>query len=553
MIRLLYFSALLIPLGLFLNRFLIPDYSFDTVNYHIFIGERAMGNFLRPFSKYEFFPTGLFNFSPVYEVINAAIRNIVGYRLGTILSLISIYVTFYFVIKILKLFISKKTNLNRLLIFAVVINGLIIQDAFMQIATYYVDSVNAALVTAALYYLLYFIKQNPRKIISLIISSSLLGLSLAGKLTNFIYILPYLLIIGYELIIIQSKTKLISKLKMLIVSLIFLFIFLLPILVFNYQQTGNPLFPFINSIFKSVYYSGEDFRFNFGAKDFINKMFYFITTFKTPVLYGETHEMFNDFKLNLFILSGFFIFFKFKKKLVRLEKYLLFFFICSYFIWSFIFGYLRYAIALEAIGSVILIILFYEFDNHRLYTRLFKVIISIFLIWQNLAIINFNLIHDISWRNNYYLNKNYYLKQIPYLFYNQTAITEKIKDSLSDIDITVNCYAPSSAYYQSINNLKDKPMILIDRGSSMNISLNNHYRRKVAELLLKNSNKEKYKYLVLIRSDNENKKYLECIDNLKSNKFSIDREEQINNYLGYEGINLVLIKGSIRIKEFLLE
>jgi hypothetical protein len=52
-------------LFLFLVRVVFPDVSFDTANYHFFLGKSGVENFPRMFKAAEFFPLGLHSFNPL--------------------------------------------------------------------------------------------------------------------------------------------------------------------------------------------------------------------------------------------------------------------------------------------------------------------------------------------------------------------------------------------------------------------------------------------------------------------------------------------------------
>ncbi len=93
--------CLLIPLFLFLNRFLIPDVSYDSLNYHLFLGQRGIETYN---NKFEFFPTGIHNFSPIFDIPGYILTNLFGYRLGSISSLIFLYLSVFVIYKIFRLY-----------------------------------------------------------------------------------------------------------------------------------------------------------------------------------------------------------------------------------------------------------------------------------------------------------------------------------------------------------------------------------------------------------------------------------------------------------------
>jgi len=102
--------GLLIPLALFLNRFLIPDISFDSVNYHLYLGFKGV-NWQN--NQFEFYPTGIHNFSTILDVPGYVLSEVFGYRLGSIGSLIFLYLSIYVVYKIFRLYKPKFSFLDK--------------------------------------------------------------------------------------------------------------------------------------------------------------------------------------------------------------------------------------------------------------------------------------------------------------------------------------------------------------------------------------------------------------------------------------------------------
>ena len=134
-IGLLVFS-LLIPLALFLNRFLIPDVSYDSLNYHLFLGQRGIDKQNIP---YEFYPTGMHNFSPILEVPGYLATKLFGYRVGSITSLIFLYLSIFILYKIFKLYEPKIKLLDKWWLTFFFVSSFLSFEAFLQIATFYVD------------------------------------------------------------------------------------------------------------------------------------------------------------------------------------------------------------------------------------------------------------------------------------------------------------------------------------------------------------------------------------------------------------------------------
>lgn len=97
------FLGFLIPVLLTLGRIVTPDTSFDSINYHTFLGARGLNWF--QFSESEFYPLGYWSFFPGYDAINALGRIILGYRLGSSFSLLFQFGILFLLIKIYQLLI----------------------------------------------------------------------------------------------------------------------------------------------------------------------------------------------------------------------------------------------------------------------------------------------------------------------------------------------------------------------------------------------------------------------------------------------------------------
>ncbi len=149
--------ALLIPFFLFLNRFLIPDVSYDSLNYHLFLGQRGVDT---SNNQYEFYPTGMHNFSPILDVPGYLLTAIFGYRIGSISSLIFLYLSIFILYKIFKLYEPKSKILDQWWLTFFFVSSFLSFEAFLQIATFYVDIEVAFLSLISCYYLLKYEKEK---------------------------------------------------------------------------------------------------------------------------------------------------------------------------------------------------------------------------------------------------------------------------------------------------------------------------------------------------------------------------------------------------------
>jgi hypothetical protein len=123
---------------------------------------------------------------------------------------------------------------------------------FLEGSTLFIDAVWTLFVLLAFYEALNYSKREENKTS---IFPILLGFALAAKSVTFTYV-PGLIII----LILRCKKSLgkFSTIKILLTSFTGLFLGMIPY-IRSYYYTGNPIFPFFNSIFKSEYFPLSDF------------------------------------------------------------------------------------------------------------------------------------------------------------------------------------------------------------------------------------------------------------------------------------------------------
>ena len=531
-----------IPLLIFLNRFLLPDMSFDSINYHIFTGGRVW-NFWK-FSSIEFYPTGIHSFPPVFDYLGGIFRSMLGYRLGSICSLLFLYGIIFILIKATNLFVKQKIFSNILLVLFF-INIFISLEAFFQIGTYYVDIIGAFFILWSLY--LWFLYLKGEKSKYLYLSGLLMGIAVSGKLTNLIFAIPmFILICIFECQ--KSETLKLKTNKILL----FVILLLIPISVScvgNFLKTNNPLFPFYNSIFKSKYFPPVSFEnTNYGGRYFTEKLLWPIYSLKNIGRLGEGHDLFNDYKLNLYFglaIPSLIIAFRQRKKDKILWVLNLYYFL-SIFIWNFSFGYLRYAYVLEILGGFILLIWISKIINQNIIKvnkAIFALILVLLLIFGYLdkRAINLNLAYDVSWRQTFIYNRLDYIKEYKNLFVSKLdniIVEEEFKP-----DVFLNCSSPGLSFY-SLSQFNTLPVINIDSRASGEMTNNYYYRQEVEKRINKwLGNKKQVKFVTIVGNHGLSNQYQDCMGNLKSRGYFVTKQISVDNFLGYSGQKLVYIFG----------
>jgi len=339
-----------LPLFLaYLLRVAFPDLSFDVLNHRLFQQVRALDGFLdRPG---DFFPTpGPFNTVP--DMALGITRYLFGYRLGTILNFFALLWSG----RILdRLFRSQIPNdwLRALCVLAV----FAAEHLFFEINTYLVDLLALPLLLEATRLALRS-TELPRRNTHLVQITFLIGLSVALKLTNLVLALPIVLLCGWIFVIEPHADRFGKELRR--VSLFSIAGFLLPVLPFSfylYQQTGSPVFPILNGIFKSPYWQLENvWDPRWGPRGLWETLSWPIQILVHPERLSEL-SLYSG-RLSLGLLAALLaLLIAWRNKELRRLCFLV---LASLFLWSATTGYIRYALFLELLAGVLLVMLVAE-------------------------------------------------------------------------------------------------------------------------------------------------------------------------------------------------
>ncbi|MDD4938196.1 MAG: hypothetical protein PHX34_04270 [Candidatus Shapirobacteria bacterium] len=530
--------GLLIPLALFLNRFLIPDVSFDSLNYHLYLGFKGL-NWQN--NQFEFYPTGIYNFSSILEIFGYILMQVFGYRIGTIGSLIFLYLSIIVLYKIFRLYNPKVKVLGRWWFGLVFVSMFLSFEAFLQISTYYIDIEVAFLMLLVWYFLLKYEKK--KKLINLLMSAVMMAFLLLGKMTTWYFLLPYF---GYLfLTLLKDKKQTIKQklFKFLLVGVISISL-LIPWMFNNFRVTGNPVFPFYNGIFNSEYFIDENFSQGFGGIGFLEKLFYWFYSAKNPIKLGEVHDLFTDYKISIyFITSVVILFWAWYRKDKEIVKFSVFYLI-TYLCWSFTFGYLRYGLLLEFLGGLLLLMFFVRLKTSWKYLIIAS--ITIIMVIQGKRIVNMSLAYDISFRSGYFYNRVTYPEEIKNLNKNEISINVDDMERYQP-NVYLNCAIPNLAYYvlSDFNNL---PVLNIDFRANGDLVSNLEYNSKIGLKLRRyHDNGSKIRFVTITTKEGLNSQYLDCINNLKNKNYIILEEIPFNDFLGYSGQKLVMIFGEFEL------
>jgi hypothetical protein len=427
----------LVFLGIFLvfllNKIFFPDSSSDTIVSEIFIEKFAFTSKLIDMKPYLPFTSAWFSLP---DRIFFYTRNLFGYR-GTLLINYFIIVVLYYKTKEIVAYLFQSIHqklwgtVNKYFA-AVLLGGLVFFIIFKEYLILGSLIIKGDLFVLPLFFECLLVVATTSKLENKYICiylGILSGFGVALKLTNIIYFIP--LILYY--CVMQLKRRKANFLR-LFAMIVACGIPSLPYLIYSTKFTGNPVFPFFNSIFKSPYYPISDFKdLRWGGHTVIETVFWPILSFLQPTRYAELG--FNSGSLLIGCIVSIIVILMLCRKIHELRcliPFVICFFI-STFLWSFSTGYARYAMPLELLGFLILFALLYaligiDFEKYKYLICAFILsgCISICLTGYYLISVHY----EWSWRPSVFQSPKIYLTQakenLPFLFHDRNATDDPI-------------------------------------------------------------------------------------------------------------------------------
>ena len=233
---------IVVGLSLFtLLRMPLPDGSTDTLNYHLFLQQ----NILTDNVYWNFFPATFWSFfPPLVDGIFGGFRTLLGYRLGTVLNTLIILLIYQQVLRILTAHVKQqglKVSISWLEIFSFLIIST--EIILLNVATYLGDLLAVPLLIAMFGMLLADEKDVP----PLWYAALLAGLSIALKLSYAPFAMVFLILVLARF---RSRVEMRKIVGMTTLVLLPISIYL----IYSYLSTKNPLFPFYNNVFQSIFW-----------------------------------------------------------------------------------------------------------------------------------------------------------------------------------------------------------------------------------------------------------------------------------------------------------
>ncbi len=372
----------------------IPDFSYDVSNYHIYL----QNNICIDKINFDFFAGKTVNgfLFALGDRMHYIFRYILGYRLGTILSYYALIVLFYQIKNIFNI-MSEKNKLIPIFSMLCCSSYIIFQWA----GTYYIDNLSIIFILQIVYYVIK--EKNILKNKKLIYFLSVItGIATAIKLTNLVLIIPILIYI-----LIREK-KNINK-KLLITLLVSSILFIIPFIVYiidNIIQTGSPIFPYYNSIFKSKFFG------QFNWKDDRFKMDSIVHILIWPVYvsvifkgYGDDCQITDPIWAIGYIVVICFTLYSLiiRKKNTKIYEISILSIILTIVWIIFLEGYMRYALIIPILYGIVMFGIIINKLNLTKLNNLIKIIISIIILGGTIIIITSNINQNILQNYKYIL------------------------------------------------------------------------------------------------------------------------------------------------------
>jgi hypothetical protein len=549
--------AALPAIMLYINRFLIPETATDTMTYHLFNGERGAHNLLVPFLPNEFYPVGVMSLNPAYDTLNFFARSLIGYRLGTIISLLAMLGIIVVLYKLLSLVLKEQGKSFHAGWGLLLVNASIVLELYFQLATYFIDIVNAFLVLTLFYLIIRYVvlKKSPPHLPTQALFCLGLGSLLLFKFTNAALVLPLILLVLWNLY--DKRRSLGLKQGLLLLGCFFFIIVpLVPMAMQNYALARNPVYPFYNAIFGSPYYDKVNFNDNnFGGHTTAEKVFWPLVSANQQQRLAEPHHIYDDYKLITYWLVGLLAAGLVSVKAIRIgrvSKVLIYYFLASIFLWGILFGINRYAAVSMTTGGLLIAVLFaaeYRVGRAARHILLIGgVVVCALLLVENIRIVRFNLKYDMSWRPSLFSNLQLHRQQMGSLFSNRLRVSSGQLTTIQGADLLLNCHAnvagpnlllPGTGRKPALNIIGDR----LPHYAAMS-EKNIYQQASKARLQPVLPVKTTYSWVAVVSSDlgpnQEN-----CLRAIAKHKGQVTSLTSIDSFLGYQGVHLYLMSGTL--------
>jgi len=328
----------------FLVRAPFPDYNYDVLNYHLEYMERALRGW--PFISGDFFPAAI-QFNPSADIATGIFKYILGFRLGHVINLAAILWTASIAERFLRDAV-RNIYLRHLAAVVIVSTELIL---FLQ-SIYLIDLLALPLLGEAALLAASF-KTVRRKNYSLIHIGLFLGISLAFKISNLAFAVPIAALAIYQAYVYRRELTLTKSIIAMIAAIVTP---AAPFLIYMFRETGNPVFPLYNRVFRSPYWTPENLSIaGFGPQNILQTLLWPFWVYIYPERGSEFSGGDNPYTGRLPLVLIFVVVSLCSRRVSTPVKFLAAVTGASIFLWSASSGNLRYGLCAEVLGGIVII------------------------------------------------------------------------------------------------------------------------------------------------------------------------------------------------------
>lgn len=421
----LYFCgvAFIVLFGFY--KCVIPDAAYDTWNYHLAAQDPGFINYFEDHFGLGRFEIWGFRLSDRLFYI---FRVILGYRMGTALNTIVLVLAYYQLVQIMQMFNNQLprqlpnsfTEIGALFICSS-------QWILFDLGIYYVDILALPVAFEVIRLLMQAGNSRPTKL-DIIYFAMLNGFWLAFKMTNVVFVVPACILFIAISRIVNFRTL-----------ILFAFLGVAPCviyLIFNYYCTGNPIYPYYNTIFKSDLFPILNFKDNrYGPIDIVDKFTWLYHAVSHPEnRLSQIYDEFNIRYIIAFILMMFeidlYLISRLKSSIRRKqENYyhmeIVVFVLLSSVLWGWSTGYGRYfifgIIMMEFVAFGTVAIIYAKLHSGvRVFSALLGILTGILCFYEFALMTSVLNGQEWSWRNSYPSKTNVNMqKNMQYLLHDQ--------------------------------------------------------------------------------------------------------------------------------------
>ena len=392
-------------LFVFAITIVFPDRMFDTLNYHLYSQVHPFNQILTG----DFFPSRAIN-SYTYSFTDRVFypfRLLFGYRLGLIFNYFCLIIIYYQIKRIVK-----ELNVHNSLVVSLIGVFSIFTFSMLDLAdVYYVDYFS---IIFLLEIFIHVMKPRSYSIGHLFVFMAFLsGLAFCAKISNayFILILFFLFLFNYRSYLKHFKWK-----YLLWAILAFVFPFIL-YMFYTYIETGNPFFPFYNTIFHSNLYSNTNWMdTRFGPVGLLETLIWPVKMLFDKGRAIDIAVIEPLWAYGYIIAIGYLLYYfvrMIRKKKIPMSKFLFMtFLVLSYIVWaSCVLGYTRYGLFLLILSSIAIGLFLIDIIKYKKY---FVLPIMIVLLSYHV----YYCVYNYVYQGDYYSSNNLFANGVSSYLYN---------------------------------------------------------------------------------------------------------------------------------------